>query len=482
MDIMTNDASTHRGRTQGGGRPMFHEPSLLRLGFEDRTLEAAYAADHARRSVLPVRFMAAVLFVVSVSVAAAVLQASTAARLGLDASVSEEAFFWPRSVASAIALAVLVVGVDHPWVQARQQPFIAFCLLFLLLADVPTVARLDLTYGLTANLVQVISAYVLVRLRLRWAAVVGITTSLAYLGTLVAGPVGLVDPVLHVNAGVLVMTHVILAAASHQVERLDRLAFLRQHALERALRELEDAQAQLVETERQASMGRLAAGLLHELNSPLGVVRSASQTLTRMVSRFAQSEDRKVDPGPLLAAQTQAVERLGAAVTRLERFVALDGADERVVDLRDGLLDALALVDSRLAGVDVKVELPDTPVAVRCNPAGLNNAFHAVIDNAARALAGQGHLAVGAERRGQRWQIDVADDGPGVPEDQRPQLFEPTFGREGSRVKMQLGLPTARRAAEACGGRLDYYPRSDGGAVFRFDLPADAGDSEIRDL
>lgn len=456
---------------------MTGEPDSFSLRFDDRELERAYAADHALRSVLPVRGMAGVLSIASIGVAAAVLGGSAAAEAGVGAAPDREPLFWTRFAVSLVTIVVLVVGVGHPRVLPRQQPFIAGCLLLLLFADVPTIARFEPAYGLTATLLQMMTAYVLLRLRLGWAMWVAGTATASYLAVAVSGPIWAADPALQVNVGGIFLAHFIFVAANYQVERLDRIAFFRRHQLEhrsrdleRALDELKEAESQLVESERQASVGRLAAGLLHELNNPIGVVRSTSQTLSRLLERVPGAGSDAVLE--LMAAHREGVERLSSVVTQLERFVAMDHGTEGIVDLREGLRSGLALLGDRLEGVAVAVALPDDPIAVRCNPTRLHHAFHAVLDNAARALDGKGRLTVRAGLEEGRWRIEIEDDGPGVPEATLARLFEPSFGREGARVKMRLGLPTARRAAEACGGHLVHTRPAEGGARFCFELPA----------
>lgn len=473
------------------------------LRFEDRDLEAAYRADHARRSVRPVRVMAAALGLASVLLGIGVLGSAEAETLGLRGPVSgEEPLYWTRSLGSLAAMATLVIFVGHRGVMGWQQTFMALLLAILLACDVVSTSRFPLPYGLTATLLQVMTAYVLLRLRLAYALPLGLGVSVGYLAATASlfPPEARLPAAFEVNVVTLLLTNLILAVACHQIEALDRQAFLgryrveqRSRALESALADLEQAQAELLEKERHASIGRLAAGLVHELNNPLGVLRSSADTLRRSILHLAHDAEASASPaggsagspppgGPsriarsaeqLIQLQEAGVRRLCQVVEGLERFVDLDREGARIVDLRVGLRDAIVLLGPRLGGVTIEDELPEVPVWVRCEPARLNQAFFAVLENAANALKGRGHLKVRARRDGGRWRLEVEDDGPGVPDGLLSSIFEPGFSYEGTRVRMRLGLPTARRAVEVFGGQLELEPRASGpGTTVRFDLPA----------
>jgi signal transduction histidine kinase len=473
-----------------------NEPALIWLRFDDPHLESAYRADHARRSVRPVRVMTAVLASISLIIGVGVFTGEAPRAVGLAHPLASEPFFWLRTALSLVAVVALPLFVGHPKVLPQQQAFIALLLAFLLLCDLPSTARFPLPYGLASTLLQVMSAYVLLRLRLRFATLLGVTVSASYLAATFFVQVGErpeLRDALSVNAGALVMTNVILATACHQIERLDRLAFLgrtrteqRSRELERALHELQAAQARLLETERQAAVGRLASGLLHELNTPLAALRSSTQTLARLVGRLsdaAPAEHRARAVAELLEAQSAGAERLAEVSKTLERFVDIDRDGVRVVDLREGLRDALRLLGPRLEGLRVDEALPDRPIHVACAPARMNAAFYAILETAARALGSAGPTDLRAAWRpeaGGRWRIAISDDGPGVPAELRPRLFEPGFSRDGGRVRMRSGLALARRAAQAAGGDLRHHAGPQGGATFTFELPA-ASEDHARD-
>ena len=428
--------------------------------------------------------MAAVFLVVSLFAMGGMLTGEGEA-VGLHVSLSSMRF-WIQATVSTAATVGLIVFIDHTLVRSHQQIFIAGILAALLWLDVGTTARFPLAYGLTACVLQVMSAYLLFRLRVGYAVLIGVPTSLLYLGWSGAAqyaPDPTVTSALQVNVSVLTIANVILAVGSYQIERLDRLAFLGTHhasekadALAEALHQLESAQAQLLESERQVAVGQLAAGLLHEINTPLGVVSSTSGTLDTALNRLLAADgdrERTVSAArQVLAAQGRAAGRLSEILESLERFVDLDRDGPRRVDARDGLRDALSLLAVRLEGVDIQTRFPEEPMIVRCDPARLNAAFYAVLDNAATALSNHGTLAVNARSSGGWWRIDIIDDGPGVPSDLRPHLFEPGLTRSGHRVKLRMGLPTARRAMEAIGGHLRLLDEDQAGAAFRFEWPA----------
>ena len=258
--------------------------------------------------------------------------------------------------------------------------------------------------------------------------------------------------------------------------------------LKRALSDLERAQGQLIESEKQAALGRLVAGIVHEVNSPLGSLRSAADTSGRMMSRLREAVAEQADHGDehakrLLAATENgpaltslvlnSSERLDQLMASLKRFVSLDEGEARPFDVREGLDGALALLSPKL-GDNITVERnydSDDPV-VTCNPARLNQVFLNLIDNAATALDGHGHIAIHVSRTNGKVEIAVEDDGPGISEPRLRELFDFGFTSKDGRVRMRVGLPSNKRAIEQLGGQLHVESQTGQGTAVRLALPA----------
>jgi two-component system sensor histidine kinase HydH len=255
-----------------------------------------------------------------------------------------------------------------------------------------------------------------------------------------------------------------------------RLAIQRQRArrdadtIARQLRQLEDAQRALVQQEKLAAIGRLAAGVAHEVRNPLGVIR-ASAAMVR--EGFAPGDDA------YRACQfiCDESDRLNGLVTTLLDFSRPTQPRIEAVDVERVLDHALELAGDSIRARDAKVEREIAPAtgAVRADARLLAQVLLDLLINAAEAVEVGGRIAVRVASEAAALRIDVADDGPGVAPAQRTSIFEPfvTTKPRGT----GLGLAMAQRIAEAHGGTLAFVDGAGAGAggagaCFRLVVPA----------
>ena len=251
-----------------------------------------------------------------------------------------------------------------------------------------------------------------------------------------------------------------------------------EETLEDALSELKASQSQLVESEKEAMLGRLSAGIVHEINTPLGALQASTETIVKSFEHVHQGGEperlaRVVEAGASASASLkEASARITEVVESLKRFVALDEAERKPVDVRQGLDDTLSLLAPRLSGrVRVVRDYPESLSTVECQPARINRVFLSLIENAANAIAGDGviRLRVGESESG--IEIDVTDDGPGIAKSELPTLFEVGLTRKGGRVGMRLGLPMSRSTVEEMGGSLSISSVEGEGTSVNIFLP-----------
>ena len=237
-------------------------------------------------------------------------------------------------------------------------------------------------------------------------------------------------------------------------------------ALQLTNERLSRAQAELAAAERLATVGKLAAGVAHEVGNPLsGILGYLSLAQARA----------KGDPqlGDFL-------QRIDAEVQRIDQIV------RGLLDLgRSGRgaatdVSAAAVVENavRLLGkgpdferVAVKLELPQDAV-VRAESGALAQVVINLLLNAAQAMRGEGSILVSAERAGGRWSLKVEDTGPGISAEALAHLFEPFFTTKEAGQGSGLGLAISRHLVESMGGALEAANRKEGGARFTITLPA----------
>ncbi len=257
--------------------------------------------------------------------------------------------------------------------------------------------------------------------------------------------------------------------------------------VETRTRELRENQTQLVQSGKMAALGSLAAGLAHEINTPLGAMVGNSDITSRLVRRMKSLlQDRKDVPEAKrqadlveLADSIEEIEALsrtaGARITRivssLKSFAHLDQAVEEEVDLHEGIESALALVQHLLRErIAVERELGDIP-RIRCSPGQMNQVFMNLLLNAIQAIEGPGKVTIRTYERDATVVIEIIDDGVGIPPENLHRIFDPGFTTKGVKVGTGLGLSIAFRIVENHGGTIEVESEPGVGSTFRVKLP-----------
>lgn len=260
--------------------------------------------------------------------------------------------------------------------------------------------------------------------------------------------------------------------------------------LQAVLDELRATQTQLVQSEKMAALGSLVAGIAHELNTPIGAIASVQQSMARAADKLeaglAEHAPEAKDARPVarsLAAMRagnealqKGAERVEKIVTSLRGFARLDEANLQKVDLHAGLRDTLVVLGAELseAGVQVDLQLGELP-EVTCYPRDLNQLFLNLLRNAVQA--GAKTIVVETRAEGDTVQLDVSDDGEGIPQENLPHIFDPGFTTRGVGVGTGLGLSTCWQIAQRHGGTMTAENRPEGGARLRLTIqvtPPDA--------
>jgi signal transduction histidine kinase len=222
---------------------------------------------------------------------------------------------------------------------------------------------------------------------------------------------------------------------------------------------LKDHQEKLVETEKLAGIGRLAAGVAHEINNPLGVILGYTRLLRKSVDGGAQDDLRVIEEETLRCKEI--VEGL------LDLSRPLQAARERV-DLRDVCDEVVArLGDAQLLdGVSVSVAGAG---AAEGHPSKVRQIVTNLVRNAAEAAGPGGAVVVSVREDEAGAVVEVTDDGPGIDARTRARLFEPFFTTKPQGTG--LGLAVSRALARAHGGEVDAASTPGDGARFTFRLP-----------
>ncbi len=230
--------------------------------------------------------------------------------------------------------------------------------------------------------------------------------------------------------------------------------------------QLETAQARLVEQEKLASVGQMAAGVAHGLRNPLASLRASAQLALQHPDSPAGRES--------LESMISEVDRLDKRIAHLLTFsrpAPVHAMRENLATLVAGLVPGLSqLLQDRAVTLlaDLPQDLPDTML----DPMKVEQTMHELIANALDAMPGGGTLRLAAHASDDRRSVmvDVADTGKGIPEDVLPSVCDPFFTTrpEGT----GLGLAIAKRFVEQNGGTLEISSTPGRGTTVRIQFPS----------
>ncbi|RQM44289.1 PAS domain-containing sensor histidine kinase [Paraburkholderia bannensis] len=260
---------------------------------------------------------------------------------------------------------------------------------------------------------------------------------------------------------------------------------------------LKQAQQQLLHSEKMAALGRLVAGVAHELNNPISfvlgnvhVLKRYAERLTRFVDAYAQPatpaerarlrETLRIDSiltdlPSLIDGTIEGAQRTADIVIALRRFSAVDREERVAVDLNDVVERAIQWI-RKGAGPDFNVHWTrGAPMLVRGNPGQLLQVLMNLIQNACDAATGaqraRPELWIELACREGKVRVTIRDNGPGIADEHLPHLFEPFFTTKPPGRGTGLGLSISYGIVERHEGQLTARNASDGGAVFTVEIP-----------
>jgi signal transduction histidine kinase len=267
---------------------------------------------------------------------------------------------------------------------------------------------------------------------------------------------------------------------------------------------LRDAQATLIQTEKLASLGRLAAGMAHEINNPisyvinnLAMLRRDVQAALHVLERYGEGRAALSRVEPELAAQvarleeemdltyfrenhgrlfqsaSEGLQRIRAIVENLRDFARLDEAEYKDVDLNAALRSTLETLRHELnqKGIGVQTGFQELPI-VACHPGKINQVFLNILLNAIQTSGREGRIEVRTSRDGEDVVlVEIEDHGGGISPEHLPHIFEPFFTTKPVGGGIGLGLSVSYGIVRDHGGSLEVESAVGRGSLFRIRLP-----------
>ncbi|HEX9104654.1 MAG TPA: ATP-binding protein, partial [Polyangia bacterium] len=243
-----------------------------------------------------------------------------------------------------------------------------------------------------------------------------------------------------------------------------------------ALEQLRRAQDELVRSEKMASMGRLVAGIAHEINNPVNAVVNTVGPLEHTLGELSIPPTSQHELAEMIRVIQRGARRTKEIVQALHNYSR--GDDDRLVDvdLQRGIDDSLDLLRHHLKnGIKVEREYGDVG-RVRGHAGQLHQVFMNLLTNAAQALGERrdgGVIRIATCRKDGKAVITVADDGPGIPAELLPRIFDPFFTTKDVGQGSGLGLSIVHGIVERHGGTIAVDSTVGKGTTFTVSLPAE---------
>ncbi len=246
-----------------------------------------------------------------------------------------------------------------------------------------------------------------------------------------------------------------------------------------AYAELKNAEVQLVRSEKMASLGRLVAGVAHEINNPVSFIATSVIPLRRRLEEALADAPPEVarllrEAGEIVDVMARGADRTASIVKDLRAFSRLGEASRRLADLHEGLDVSIRLLEPRWRGrITVHRDYGLLP-PVECDPGQLNQVFMNVLANAADAIAGSGNVWIETRAADATVTVTVRDDGAGMTPEVMGRIFDPFFTTKDVGRGTGLGLAISHGVVAAHGGRIEVDSAPGAGARFRIVLPVAA--------
>ncbi|WP_227676445.1 PAS domain-containing sensor histidine kinase [Psychrobacter sp. 1044] len=292
---------------------------------------------------------------------------------------------------------------------------------------------------------------------------------------------------------------------------LEKQVATRTQDLQQAMDELKASQVHLVRSEKMATLGQMVAGVAHEVNTPLGYVRSNMELVGDNLVRFDEllqhtdqllqalkaptinQEQVKIlieetlqcceeikedevseDLADLIKDGLYGVDQIAELVVSLRDFSRLDGSKVKDIDINDCINTSLIMARNNLKTLDVNTNLAELPL-IQCNPSQINQVLLNLFNNAAQAMPpdhkGTLQVSSSVDAAQQYIVVRIIDNGVGIAEHILTHIFEPFFTTKKAGDGTGLGLAITAQIIEQHGGRIEVSSIVGAGTTFTLMLP-----------
>jgi two-component system, NtrC family, sensor kinase len=309
--------------------------------------------------------------------------------------------------------------------------------------------------------------------------------------------------------GMLVLLLLLAVAAAAWFFLRERALLVKLAALEVDAKKREASQAQVIHTTKLASLGQMVAGVAHEINTPLGFVKSNVEVVADLLAEYEQAVTNvmtgvdfllNADAGiadrakalvirarsqlaqatglnearELLTDSVDGLKQMSSLVLNLKGFARVDRDGMDSVNLNDSIKSSLTIASHQLRDrITVETEFGQIPL-VKCMPSQINQVFLNLITNAAQAMGEEGLLRIRSQAKKDSVEVSISDNGSGIPENVLPNIFDPFFTTKKVGEGTGLGLSIVHKIIQGHGGAIRVNSVVGKGTTFFVELPIDS--------
>ncbi|MCU1234639.1 MAG: sensor signal transduction histidine kinase, partial [Candidatus Solibacter sp.] len=227
-----------------------------------------------------------------------------------------------------------------------------------------------------------------------------------------------------------------------------------------------ELEQRLVQADKLTSIGLLAAGVAHEVNTPLAVISTYAQMLAKQVAEDSQKSI-------ILEKIAKQTFRASEIVNSLLNFSRTSTTSFGAINVNKVVQETLSLLEHQLtnSGIQIRTDMDGSLPAVQGNAGKLQQVFLNLILNARDAMSAGGTIEIRSWSEGSGARIEVSDTGHGIAPENLHRIYDPFFTTKAARKGTGLGLSVTYGIIQEHGGSIEVFNRRDGGATFRVELP-----------
>lgn len=244
--------------------------------------------------------------------------------------------------------------------------------------------------------------------------------------------------------------------------------------------QLKEAQSQLIQSAKMASLGELVAGIAHEINNPMSFIISHLDTVHRHLDKIMPTALPHLDEAQRKGAEkvdrrlediAEGLQRVKDLVVKLRTFSRIDEGESKYCNIHDGIESVLMMLHHKHKDRIEIVRDYGERSSFTCQPGQLNQVFMNLIGNAIDAIEGPGRVTIQTWDNVENFYVSIADTGTGIPNEIRERIFEPFFTTKTVGDGTGLGLAISYRIITSLKGEITVDTNQDGGTVFTLSVP-----------